>query len=102
MTRGKWVALAVGLAAIAVLVPYGPALWRAVKYADERVEYGERVTIENGLDGRIQTIRHRGRSHGEPDYIVLSRKRFHWLSGPDQMIRCPFLPTTGVPTSRAS
>ena len=34
MTRGKWVALAVGVAVIAVLVSYGPAVWRVVAYEE--------------------------------------------------------------------
>ena len=37
MTRGKWVALAAGIAAVAVLVLNGPAVWRAVAYEEERV-----------------------------------------------------------------
>ena len=38
MTRGKWVALAVVLAVLAVLVPYGPVLWRAVAYDRQEAE----------------------------------------------------------------
>ncbi len=40
MTRGKWVALVVGVAAITVVVPYGPAVWMAVAYALARRAYG--------------------------------------------------------------
>jgi len=40
MTRGKWVALAVVVAVIAVLVPYGPVLWRAVAYQRYQRELG--------------------------------------------------------------
>ena len=39
MTRGRWVAFAVGLAAMAVLVPYGSVLWTAVAYVEERIEH---------------------------------------------------------------
>ena len=70
MTRGKWVALAVGLAAIAVLVLYGPALWRAVAY-DQGRDWGVQV------DHEVQ-----------PQCVVFMVKRFSWLPGPDFMQWC--------------
>ena len=68
MTRGKWVALAVGIAAIAVLVPYGPALWRAVAYVEER----DRMDIGHSAIPAW-------------DFSVL-RKRVPWLPGEDNVI----------------
>ena len=38
MTRGKWVALAVGVAVIAVLATLFPSLWRATAYVQERTD----------------------------------------------------------------
>ena len=74
MTRGKWVALAVGLAVIAVLVAYGPALWRAVVFEESRV-YGT-----SGLEPWKITP--------ESEYIVIVWKRFSWLPGPQREVRC--------------
>ena len=64
MTRGKWVALAVGLAVIAVLVHYGPAMWRAVRYQKVRV-WGVQV------DPDVQ-----------PECVVYMVRRFIWDPGP--------------------
>ena len=65
MTRGKWVALAVGLAVIAVLVPYGPAVWRAVAY--------ERHTMF-------------GRPQDTSWSMYFCQKRYSWLPGSPQFV----------------
>ena len=84
MTRGKWVALAVGLAVIAVLVPYGPALWMEWAYEEERAEgfvvavsEFERETLSSAV-GRREP----------PHYMLFKHKRFAWLPGPDLIVRC--------------
>ena len=79
MTRGKWVALAVGLAVIVVLIPYGPALWRAVAYVEERMENSSKATILSDADASYL-----------PEYVVLTRKRFNWVPGPVLTTRCPW------------
>ena len=66
-------ALAVGVAVIAVLVPYGPAIWIAVAYEEER---REDFVIWSWFDGE------------RPDYVMFIRKRFSWLPGPDHLARC--------------
>ncbi len=73
MTRAKWVALAVGLVVMAVLVTNGPALWRAVGYEEER---REDFVMGSWFDGE------------RPDYVMFIRKRFSWLPGPDRFARC--------------
>ena len=83
MTRGKWVALAVVLAVIAVVVLNGPALWMAVAYdpgVEERVfwaesTYDEKSVIKEGRPAVVLTPRtHYGS-------LVLKRKRYEWLPG---------------------
>ena len=75
MTRGKWVALAVGVAVMALLVPYGPAMWRVVTYEDRRIE-DLSVSLSNAA--------------AKVEYMIVSRKRFDWVSGPDSFVRCSF------------
>ena len=80
MTRGKWVALAVGVAVIAVLVHYGPALWRAVAY------------VESRHDGELMMMRFDTRTYERPQnpsrYIIVTRKRFNWLPGRAATVHC--------------
>ena len=67
MTRGKWVALAVGLAVVAVLVSYGPAVWRTVAYVEEQ---------------QTQPLYFWNEGNGwKEDNHVLLRARREWLSG---------------------
>ena len=75
MTRGKWVALAVGLAVIAVLIPYGPALWWAVAYVEER---------------RIVLIAYEDPNGAEylDEQARVLRKRWSWVLGPEHRVRC--------------
>ena len=82
MTRGKWVALAVGLAALAVLLPYGPALWMAAAYVEERKEnvWLHDPTKDGEYEGILDPV----------DYLLLKRKRFDWLPGSDRMAQCSF------------
>ena len=70
-------ALAVGLAVIAVLVPYAPTLWTALAYEEERIED---FVMAASFDGEPAQER--------PDYVLFIRKRFDWLPGPDLIIRC--------------
>ncbi len=90
MTRGKWVALVVGLAAVAVAVPYGPALWMAVAYDRQ-----ESSLLSFMIGGRGYSV---GRGQGSADPVwkdlkfVVMKKRHSWMPGseftvPDQM--CP-------------
>ena len=71
MTRGKWVALAVGLAVVAVLVPYGPALWRAVAY-----QQSSSIAMHTG------TI-------SDPIYVAGWIKRWDIMPGPDVVLEHP-------------
>ena len=94
MTRGKWVALAVGLAVVAVLVVNGPALWRSVAYVKEQrkgLSDGARLCIFIGSATDSQPIRWSG-----PMEVDVFRKRYKWLPGqevivPDQ----PCIPCNG-------
>ena len=89
MTRGQWVALGGVVAAIAVLIPYGPAVWRAVAYVEERIE---------PIDVRHRYSTHRYSTNStevntdlatlEVEYMVVLRKRLEWLPGPDLVVRC--------------
>ena len=82
MTRGRWVALAVVVAVIAVLASYGPALWRALVYTLERKEPispHARYYIE-GTDDEFEAL--------DFEYVSVMRKRFDWLPGPDRYVRC--------------
>ena len=75
MTRGKWAALAVGIAVIAILVPFFPALWRGVAYVEERID-------------DFYTMHAQDSRRERPACMILLRKRFQWLPGPDAMTRC--------------
>lgn len=84
MTRGKWVALAVGLAVIGVIVLNGPAVWRAVPYSSEVLFP---VKLYPGLD---RTRLNRSDPVRAPDYIVIWQKRGDWIPGQRYIIRCSF------------
>ena len=93
MTRGKWVALAVLLAVIALIIPNGPAVWRVVAYVEER--HDGVLTIRKLEVGQLlwstatsQPIARFLMSPPNPNYIVITRKRFNWLPGRDRMVRC--------------
>ena len=61
MTRGKWVALAVGMTALGFLVPYGPGLWRSVAYVETRLE--PLPVPEERM----------------PPYVIAQVRRFDWI-----------------------
>ncbi len=103
MTRGKWVALAVGLAVLAVLVPYGPAVWRAVAYAPERLEpvvvlandHPKYAHTEYTHTGPIEFISgmYSNGMRTTVSVLTVKRKRHTWIPGeefivPDQV--CPW------------
>ena len=67
MTRGKWVALAVGSALFAVLFPFLPLGWEAVMYTPE---CDELEPFKKGV------------------HAVVMRKRVDWIPGPDRVLRC--------------
>ena len=92
MTRGKWVALTVGLAVIAVIVLNGPAFWKAVAYEQREAEavfFGTgraRFSRSGGVGGPGDN------PFWEDRGFVVVRKRYSWIPGseftvPDQM--CP-------------
>ena len=85
MTRGKWVALAVGLAVIAVLALNGPAVWRVVAYIEERQEG---VVLIPDYTARSQELPR------NPDYMIITRKRFIWFPGRDYMVLCAWCAET--------
>ena len=89
MTRGKWVALAVGLAAVVILVPFFyPPLWRAVAYEKER-----RQPVFRNLPPSPFTTAELRIGFGpvrlkDPGYLLLLRKRFDWLPGRERFSVC--------------
>ena len=106
MTRGKWVAMAVGVAVIAVLVPYGPELWMAVAYTGAREELV--AVIERGTT-QYTPYTHIGPIEFTSAYrsgsgtltmvgpLTIKRKRHAWIPGeefivPDQ--ECPWCERT--------
>ena len=77
MTRGKWVALVVGLAAVVLLAPFSPALWRAAMYTPERETPVVYLVPDNLIEENF-----------EFGYAAVSEKRHRWLPGPDYVVQC--------------
>ena len=111
MTRGKWVALAVGVAVTAVLVLNAPAVWRVAAYTQAREEL---VVVIEKANTKYTPYTHIGPIEFRAVYksglgptlsmvglLTIKRKRYAWIPGeelivPDQV--CPWCnPRTYIP-----
>ncbi len=97
MTRGKSVALAVGVAAVAVLVLNGPAVWRVVAYVQVPISSGPvsvhlgggAVSYLSGTDQMGAMTTNLETAVVESGTLTVHKKRHAWLPGqafiiPDQ------------------